>query len=148
MSHGNESCHMGMSHVTWEWVMSYGNESCHMGMSHVTWEWVMSHGNESCAKEELQTRASYRVVKTHRRPIRSLKLQVIFRKRATNHRALLRKHEPLTGWRRPIGSLKLQVSLRKRATHYRALLRKMTHKDKAPCGTWPPCIPTAPHACI
>jgi len=35
MSHGNESCHMWMSHVTCEWVMSHVNESRHMWMSHV-----------------------------------------------------------------------------------------------------------------
>ena len=59
----NESCHMWMSHVTYEWVMtlvpprgliksfewvmSHINESCHIWMSHVTCEWVMSHMNES-----------------------------------------------------------------------------------------------------
>jgi len=48
-----------------------------------------------------------------------------------------------TGWRRPIGCLKLQVTFRKRATNYVALLRKMTNKDKASCGSTPPCsIPT------
>jgi len=46
----NESCHIWMSHVTYEWVMWYMNESCHIWMSHVTvtYEWVMSHMNESC----------------------------------------------------------------------------------------------------
>ena len=29
--------------------------------------------------------------------------------------------------------------LMKRATNYRALLRKMTWKNKASCGSWPPC---------
>ena len=43
MSHVNESCHIGMSHVTCEWVMSHRNESCHMWMSHVTFEWITSH---------------------------------------------------------------------------------------------------------
>jgi len=74
MSYVNESCHIYMSHVTYEsvitceWVMSHRNESCHLwmslvtqifaadvaankscyiGMSHVTYEWVMSHMNES-----------------------------------------------------------------------------------------------------
>ena len=44
-----------------------------------------------------------------------------------------------TGWRRCIGCLKLQTSFRKRATNHRALLRKMTYKDKASCGSSPPC---------
>jgi len=44
-----------------------------------------------------------------------------------------------TGWRRPIRCLKLQVIYRKRATNYRALLRKMTCKNKASYGFWPPC---------
>jgi len=39
MSHMNESCHIWMSHVTYEWVMSHMNESCHIWMSHVTYEW-------------------------------------------------------------------------------------------------------------
>jgi len=38
-----------------------------------------------------------------------------------------------------IECLKLQVIFRKRATKYRALLRKMTCKDKASYGSWPPC---------
>ena len=57
----NESCHIWMSHVTYEQVMSQTNESCHSWMSHlvtkkpyphqtshVTYESVMSHMNESC----------------------------------------------------------------------------------------------------
>jgi len=48
MSHMNESCHTWMSHVTYEWVMPHINEPCHAWMSHVTYEWVMSHMNESC----------------------------------------------------------------------------------------------------
>jgi len=41
-----------------------------------------------------------------------------------------------TGLRR---CLELQVSFRKRATNYRDFLRKMTCKDKASYGSWPPC---------
>ena len=51
-----------------------------------------------------------------------------------------------TGWRRPIGCLQLQVIFSKRANDYRALLRKMTCKDKASCGSSPPCIHEACHA--
>ena len=47
MSHMNESCHIWTSHVPFEWVMSQMNESCHIWTSHVTYEWVMSHMNES-----------------------------------------------------------------------------------------------------
>jgi len=71
-----ESCHICMSHVTYEWVMSRMNESrhthagfarhfsmkCqirawvmsrmndsyHVWMSHITYKWVMSPMNESC----------------------------------------------------------------------------------------------------
>jgi len=39
----NESCHIWMSHVTYEWVMSHMNESCHIWMSHVTYEWNLTH---------------------------------------------------------------------------------------------------------
>jgi len=35
----------------------------------------------------------------------------------------------------------LQVILCKRATNYRALWREMTYKDKASCGSSPPCTP-------
>ena len=81
MSHGNESCHLWMSHVTWEWVMSQMhatchvnelvmpqiwvssiwrvmsrvNESCHMGMCHVTDECVMLHKNKPCHRFERVT---------------------------------------------------------------------------------------------
>jgi len=45
--HIRESCHVWMSHVTYEWVMSSMIEGCHVCMSHVTYEWVthvwMSH---------------------------------------------------------------------------------------------------------
>jgi len=36
----NESCHIWMIHVTYEWVMSRMNQSCHVWMSHVTYEWA------------------------------------------------------------------------------------------------------------
>ena len=86
-----------------------------------------------------------------RRLIGCLKLQVIFRKRATNYRALLRQmtYEDkasydstppcTTGWRRLIGSPKLQIIFHKRATKYRALLLKMTCKDKGSYESSPPC---------
>jgi len=74
-----------------------------------------------------------------RRIIGSRKLQIIFHKRATKYRSLLRKmtykdkgsyeSSPpciITGWRRPIGCLRLQVIFCKRATNHRALWRKMT----------------------
>jgi len=47
-----------------------------------------------------------------------------------------------TGWPRCIECLKLHISFRKRATNYRALVQKMTYKDKAACGSWPPCNDT------
>ena len=89
-----------------------------------------------------------------RRPTGCLKLQVSFRKRATNYRALLRKmtckdkasydSTPLCtpGWRRVIGCLMLRVIFCKRATDYRALLRKMTYEDKASYDSTPLCTHT------
>ena len=32
MSHINESCHISLSHVTYEYVMSHMNASCHISM--------------------------------------------------------------------------------------------------------------------
>jgi len=47
-----ESCHIWMSHVTYEWVMSHINESCHVTYewfnSQVMYERVMSHLKQSC----------------------------------------------------------------------------------------------------
>jgi len=77
------------------------------------------------------------------RCIQCLKLQVIFRERATSSR-LFSEKEPLilglflpvsficrcciaTGWQRCIGYLKLQVSFRKRAANSRALLTCLIH---------------------
>ena len=83
-------------------------------------------------------------------------MQVIFREKATNRRALLGKmnyedkasydstppcisdtklrhlFETYIGWRRLIGSPMLQIIFHKRATEYRSLLRKTTYQDKGP----------------
>jgi len=51
VSRRNESCHIRMSHVTYEWVIShisFMNEACHIWMCHVTYECVMSNINWSC----------------------------------------------------------------------------------------------------
>ena len=77
------------------------------------------------------------------------KLQVIFRKRATIYRALLRKMT--SEYKEGIPCLyatlydvlhthtpQLQVIFRKRATIYRALLREMTSEDKASHVSTPP----------
>jgi len=58
MSRMNEPCHVWMSHATSKWVMSRMNESCHIWMSHVTYEWVMSRMNESC---HIWMRLSYKI---------------------------------------------------------------------------------------
>ena len=90
----------------------------------------------------------YRVAKT---PIRCLKLQVIFHKRATNYRALCRKmtcsdttsygaSPPCTmymnviKWNYVVKCLKLQVIFRKRATNYRALCAKWATEIRHPMG--------------
>jgi len=52
MAHMNESWHIWMSHVAYEWVMAHIFEITDITiphwMSHVAYEWVMSHMNESC----------------------------------------------------------------------------------------------------
>ena len=87
-----------MSHVTYGWVMSCMNKSRHAQMSHVTHERVMSHIN---ACHSLDTSYVMRLFQMWRkaghtctgwqRPIGSPKLQIIFHKRATKYRSLLRK---------------------------------------------------------
>ena len=71
-----------------------------------------------------------------RRPIGCLKLQVIFRKRATKYRALLQKKTckdkapcgssppSSMGWLLSVGSIKLYVSFAEYRLFYRALLQK------------------------
>ena len=121
VTHLNESCHTYEWVMSHEWVMSYEYDMSHMWMSHVThvnrlWhtcEWVMSHKwmshvthmNESCHTCEWVmshmwmsrvTRECFRL-KLHawstgwRTLIGSPKLQIIFHKRATKYRSLLRK---------------------------------------------------------
>jgi len=55
MSHMNEACHVWISHShvneachIYEWGMSHMNESCNIWISHVTYGWIVSHMNESC----------------------------------------------------------------------------------------------------
>jgi len=50
----NESRHIWMRHVTYEWVTSHMNETCHIWMSHVTWEWVTSECVTSRENEAYQ----------------------------------------------------------------------------------------------
>jgi len=75
-------------------------------------------------------------MKMHGNPFsRHPKMQVSFRKRATNHRALLRcfrhsmhfRQRVDTGWQEFIGSLKLHVSFRKKVTNYRDVWQEMTY---------------------
>jgi len=71
-----ESCLIWRSHVSYEGVMSHMKESCLILRSHVSYEGVMSH--MGCLDSFICYFHIY-------------KLQVIFRKRATDYRALLRK---------------------------------------------------------
>jgi len=92
-----------MSEFTYEWVMSHlseftyerdmshMNESCYIWISQSTYEWVMSRMSESCHIWMCVSNVRACVCTGWRRLIGCLKLQVIFRKRGTNHRALLRK---------------------------------------------------------
>jgi len=43
----NESCHICMSHVTYDWVMSRMDESCHVRLSDSAYRRVISNINES-----------------------------------------------------------------------------------------------------
>jgi len=43
MSHINDSNPMWMGHVRYEWVQAHMNESCHIWRNQVISEWVMSH---------------------------------------------------------------------------------------------------------
>jgi len=97
LTHSYESRH------TYEWVTAHiwMSQGTHMNESRHTYEWVrahiwMSHGTHM--NESGHLRQSYDAgVDVHgdstgrRRPIGCLESQVIFRKRATNYRALLRK---------------------------------------------------------
>jgi len=69
MSHTCESRHIWMSHVTYAWVTSHMDESCHIRMSHVTYGWVMSHINESCrvydSHHTWASQSKYRRVMAH-----------------------------------------------------------------------------------
>jgi len=112
----NESCHTyecttreyggdvesnGWCH-THEWVMSrvWMNHNTHTNVLHANTQVVsnlnklrlchVTHMDESCYTYECTT-CEYGSDTGWQRPIRCLKLQVIFRKRATHYRALLRK---------------------------------------------------------
>jgi len=72
--------------TAYEWVFtSHMNESCHVQMSHVTYEWVIVLKNLKIVHGTTYTATEWR------RPIGCLKLQVNFRKRATNYRTFWRK---------------------------------------------------------
>ena len=51
MSHMNESCHIWMSHVTYEWIVAHMNESCLIWTCHVSYERFMSRMNGSCTND-------------------------------------------------------------------------------------------------
>ena len=74
-----------------------------------------------------------------RTPLGCLKLQVIFRKRATNYMALLRKItcEDKASYDSTPPCIMCRL---KRAINYRALLRKITYEDKASYDSRPLCI--------
>jgi len=44
----DESCHIWMSHATYEWAASHMNTACHVWISHVIDDWVMSRMDEGC----------------------------------------------------------------------------------------------------
>jgi len=112
--------------------VTYMNESRHVWMCHVTYmeDWMgrVTYVNESSHMCSWDMSRMFESVMSHIWSTRVI-LMILFVVCACN-----------TGWRRPIGCLKLQVTFRNRATNYRALLRKMTYKDKASYGSWPPCI--------
>ena len=103
----NEPWFPWRGYVSHAWVKAHVNESCLPWTGYVAHAWVMSH--------IWMSHVSYDTRHTGRpRVIKCLESQVIFRKRATNYRALLRKmtykHKASydlrhTGWRRVIGYL-------------------------------------------
>jgi len=83
------------------------------------------------------------------RPIGCLSGQVVFRGRATNYihfqvifrgRATNYIHFQVIFRGRATNYIHFQVIFSGRATNYRAFVRKMTCKNKASYGSWPPCI--------
>jgi len=94
MSHFNwVMAHAETSHVTHEWVMSHARAHFTCKLCH-TLEPVISQINEFFSHEHRFTCTG------RRRCIGCLRLQVSFRKRATNYRALLQK---MTKIRHPMG---------------------------------------------
>ena len=121
----NESCH------TYEWVMS------RVRMSHAT------HMNESCHTHERVLSHRPRASTGWQRLTVCLKLQVIFHKRATNYKALLRKmtykdkaYYDSTPPCNNDGNLVIHVSICKWVISH---VWKMTYKDKAYYDSTPPC---------
>jgi len=103
-SHMNDSRHTRP--VTYEWLTSHTTHSrvtwvihmwherimSHVSPSHATYEWITSHMNESFHTFVCDVNHSYVTWYTGwRRLIGSPKLQIIFHKRATKYRSLLRK---------------------------------------------------------
>ena len=115
VTHMNESCHtyewmacysclshqiLNISRTQWVMLPVWMSHVTHMNESCHTYEWVMSHVwmsrvtrmNESCHTYEWVACYFVWVIKIGwQRPIGCLKLQVIFRKKAINCRALLWK---------------------------------------------------------
>ena len=91
VSHMNESCHACQTaSPVWELITPPKAAMSHISMSHVTqkneschtYEWVMSHFN---SEPSVRADTGWRTL------IGSPKLQIIFHKRATKYRSLLRK---------------------------------------------------------
>jgi len=84
-----KSCHISMSHVTYQWVMS------HL-MQDVTCEWVVSRMNVSCQVQRIyitlrMSHVTYEWVSSH------LELQVSFAKEPYKRDYILQKR-PITEW--------------------------------------------------
>jgi len=82
-THRNETCHIWMSPVTYEWVPSHTNESRHIRMSPVTYEWVTSHMNES--RHIWMSPVTYEWVTSHMNESRHVRMSHVTYEWVTSH---------------------------------------------------------------
>jgi len=140
MSHITESCHIWMSHVTYDQVMSRMQESCHGWTSHVTCTSQLTVSSETLTS--LTSMGWLRL-------LGSLKLQVSYVEYGLFYRALLQKKPIIlrsllteaTPYMSHESSHIIRVSLKieifaEYSLFYRALLQKSPIKETAFCSIY------------